>query len=248
MAPKVRPIAPFLEKLSTATSKKECGIYQFEGFLSPQEAKEAFDDLVDDATFPWDPQPELNGEPLTNQSSEQDLLDSAKEQKKKNGAVKYNSSLKGLLKLGELFARIENAFDVKISYVCCNRFPSPNNQMEWQKNSYGERYCVLTLGSERRIEIRNNKTQYTESMTSAAGDLYVMPMKLNGNSHTHRLCPKIDEYDYDESDVDALLSLVFFFEAPKYAKDMEKAKKPKILGRIKNRTKRNKGDTKKNQQ
>lgn len=239
MAPKVRPIAPFLEKLTTATSKKECGIYQFEGFLSPEEAQEAFDDLVGDATFPWDTQPELNGEPLTNQSCEQDLLESAKEQKKKNGSIKYNSSLRGLLKLGELFARIEDAFDIKINYVCCNRFPSPNN--EWQKNSYGERFCVLTLGSERRIEIRNNKTQHTETMTSGAGDLYVMPMKLNGNTHTHRICPTTDKSDDYELDAGALLSLVFFFEAPTYAKEIEKAKKPKLLGRIANRTKLNKG-------
>lgn len=245
MAPKVRPTAPFLEKLSTATSKKECGIYQFEGFLSPEEAQEAFDDLVDDATFPWDTQPELNGEPLTNQSCEQDLLESAREQKKKNGPIKYNSSLRGLLKLGELFARIEKAFDIEINHVCCNRFPSPNN--EWQKNSYGERFCVLTLGSERRIEIRNNKTQYTETMASGAGDLYVMPMKFNGNTHMHRVCPTTDESDdYELSAGAPLLSLVFFFEAPTYAKEIEKTKKPKLLGRIANRIKLNKGEIKTN--
>ena len=54
---------PFLEKLDTATTKKDCGMYLFEGFLSPKEAKDAFDVLVDDAKFPWDREPELNGEP-----------------------------------------------------------------------------------------------------------------------------------------------------------------------------------------
>jgi len=240
MAPKVRPIAPFLEKLGTATSKKECGIYLFEGFLSPEEATEAFDDLIDDAKFPWETQPELNGEPLES-ASEHELLESAKEQKKKNGRIKYNSDLKGLLKLGELFARIERDFDIKVNYVCCNRFPNPNNQMEWQKSSYGERFCVLTLGSKRRIEIKNNKTEYIETMTPNPGDLYVMPMKLNGNTHTHRVCPTGDPVDDD-----ALLSLVFFFEPPKYTQDFEKSKKQKLLGRLKQnqspRTRRSKGE------
>ena len=231
MAPRVRPTVPFLEKLGTATAKKECGIYLFEGFLSPREAEEAFEVLVDDAKFPWDTQPELNGEPLTQQACEHDLLESAKEQKKKNGRIKYNSDLKGLLKLGELFARVERDFDIKVSSVCCNRFPSLEDQMEWQKNSYGERFCVLTLGSKRRIEIRNNKTQFIETMTPSAGDLYVMPMKLN-DTHTHRVC-SVNETVPVESNTDALLSLVFFFEAPKYTKDLGATKKNKSPGTMK---------------
>lgn len=231
MAPRVRPTVPFLEKLGTATTKKECGMYLFEGFLSPREAKDAFDVLVDDAKFPWDTKPELNGEPLSQQACEHDLLESAKEQKKKNGRIKYNSNMKGLLKLGELFARIERDFDIKVNCVCCNRFPSLENQHEWQKNSYGERFCVLTLGSKRRIEIRNNKTQFIEIMTPSAGDLYVMPMKLN-DTHIHRVCSVNDTVPI-ESDADALLSLVFFFDAPKYAKDFGATKKNKTLGIMK---------------
>eukprot|EP00531_Pseudo-nitzschia_arenysensis_P007965 CAMPEP_0116134178 /NCGR_PEP_ID=MMETSP0329-20121206/10508_1 /TAXON_ID=697910 /ORGANISM="Pseudo-nitzschia arenysensis, Strain B593" /LENGTH=250 /DNA_ID=CAMNT_0003628873 /DNA_START=43 /DNA_END=796 /DNA_ORIENTATION=- len=227
MTGRIRPKAPFLEKLSTATTKKDCGIYLFEGFLSTKEAQDAFDDLIDDAKFPWDTNPELNGEPLKSMPDcEHDLLESAKEQKKKSGRIKYSSSLKGLLKLGELFARIERDFDVKINYVCCNRYPNPDCQAEWQKNSYGERFCVLTLGSKRQIEIRNNKTQHVETMTPNTGDLYVMPMKLNG-SHTYRASSVHDD-DPAGTNTDALLSLVFFFESPTDAKEPgKKPKKPK---------------------
>lgn len=235
MTGRIRPKAPFLEKLSTATTKKDCGIYLFEGFLSTKEAQDAFDDLIDDATFPWDTHPELNGEPLTEHACEYDLLESAKEQKKKSGRIKYSRSLKGLLKLGELFARVERDFDVKVNYVCCNRYPNPDCQAEWQKNSYGERFCVLTLGSKRQIEIRNNKTQHIEIMTPSAGDLYVMPMKLNG-THTYRTSSVQDEAPAGANS-DALLSLVFFFESPTDSKEpgknTKKPKKHKMVGNMK---------------
>ena len=229
---------PFLEQLNTATSKKECGLYLFEGFLSPTEAKDAFDVLVDDARFPWDTNPELDGEPLTEQACEQDLVKSAKDKKNKTGSsIKYNKKLAGLLKLGELFARIERDLDVKVNYVCCNRFPNIEKQLDWQKQSYGERFCVLTLGSKRRMEIRNNKTQAIETMTPSVGDLYVMPMKLN-DTHTHRISSENEE----SSNTDALLSLVFFFDPnhtpsadpPKYAEKevVEKPKKHKHKNRF----------------
>lgn len=157
MAPRVRPTVPFLEKLGTATTKKECGMYLFEGFLSPREAKDAFDVLVDDAKFPWDTKPELNGEPLSQQACEHDLLESAKEQKKKNGRIKYNSNMKGLLKLGELFARIERDFDIKVNCVCCNRFPSLENQLEWQKKFL--RRTILCIDPRIKTPDRNPKQQ-----------------------------------------------------------------------------------------
>lgn len=225
---------PFLEKLDTATTKKDCGMYLFEGFLSPKEAKDAFDVLVDDAKFPWDATPELNGEPLLDDASEHDLVEVAKEQKKKRGRIKYTPDLNGLLKLGELCARIERDFDVKVSSVCCNRFPNSDHHEceDWQKNAYGEHICVLTLGSKRRIEVRNNKTQEIEAMTPSAGDLYVMPLKLN-DTHTHRVS-SIHETDPSEPGNDALLSFIFFFEAPKYAKDFDTQHRAKMIGRMKN--------------
>lgn len=226
MTGRVRPKNIFLDKLGTATMKKECGIYLFEGFLSSEEAAETFDDLIDDAKFPWENNPELNGKPLTEEACEHDLLESAKEQKKKSGGIKYNTNLKGLLRLGELFARIERDFDVKVNSVCCNRIPNHGCQAEWQKNSYGERFCVLTLGSKRQIEIRNNKTQQIETMTPGEGDLYVMPMKLN-DTHTYRTT----SVNQTESNSDALLSLVFFFEPVTYGKESgKKTKKQKLFG------------------
>jgi hypothetical protein len=225
---------PFLDKLGVATTKKDCGLYLFKGFLSPKEAKAAFDVLVDDAKFPWDTKPELNGKPLTHQSCEHELLESAKEQKKKRGMIKYTSNLKGLLKLGELTARIERDFDVKVSFVFCNRFPSPDHILDWHKNAYREHICVLTLGSKRRVEFRNNKTKKIETMTPSCGDLYMMPLNLN-DTHTHRVC-SANETDPNESNSDVFLSFIFFFKAPKYAKDFFKIpKKDKMMGFLKGR-------------
>jgi hypothetical protein len=213
---KLRRRQPFLEKLDVATTKKDCGVYMFEGFLSKKEAKNAFDLLVDDTNFPWDTRPELNGQPLTQKSCEHDLIESAKEQKKKEGRTKYPSNLKGLLKLGEICALIERDFDVEVSFVFCNRFPNPAQQPDWCKNEYGEHICVLTLGSKRRIEVRNNETEQIETMTPSAGDLYVMPLKIN-DTHTQRVC-SANEMKSGANE-DALLSFVFFFKAPKYAKE-----------------------------
>jgi len=200
---------PFLEMLDEATTKKECGLYLFEEFLSAQEARDAFDILVDDAKFPWDTQAE---EP----QGENDLLESAIANKERNGAIRYNRDLKGLLKLGELCAQIELTFDVRVSSVFCNRLPNPrDNNNCWSNENYGEHFCVLTLGSSRRIEFRNNRTQEIDSITPFAGDLYMMPRNLD-ETHTVSVCPVDDNHPVEENN-DALLSFVFFFEAPTYA-------------------------------
>lgn len=233
MTRRARTTFPFLDKLDVATTKKDCGLYMFKGFLSPKEAKVAFNILVDDVKFPWDTKPELNGEPLTQKSSKHELLESAKEHKKKNGKIKYNNNLKGLLKLGELTARIENDFDVKVSYVFCNRFPNPDHILDWHKNTYGQHICVLTLGSKRRMEFRNNKTKKIETMTPRTGDLYMMPLNMN-DTHLHRVC-SANQTDPKGSNSDILLSFVFFFKAPKYAKEFKipKKKKDNMMGFLK---------------
>jgi len=227
---------PSLEKADATTTKKDCGSqYMFKNFLSQEEAEDAFDVLIDDAKFPWDTKPELYGQPLNKYTSEHDLLDFAKEQKKERGRITdtSNTNIKGLLKLGELCAKIENQFDVRVSFVFCNRFQNVDHPVNWHKDAYEEHICVLTLGSKRRIEFRNNRTQEIKTMTPNAGDLYVMPLKMN-ETHTHRVC-SADETDAIGTNAGARLSFVFFFEAPKYAKTkhIEIAKKENMVGFIK---------------
>jgi len=204
---------PFLEKLGGATTKKDCGLYLFEEFLSPEEAEDAFDVLIDDEKFPWYTEPE---EQKTN---EHDLFEFAREQKRKRGMIKDTSDFKGLLKLGLISAKIEDIFGVRISFVFCNRFQNRDQRLECHKNVYAEHICVLTLGSKRRIEFRNKKTQKTEAITPSGGDLYVMPLKLD-NTHAHRVCP-INETNPNATNDFARMSFVFFFEASKCEKTVE---------------------------
>jgi len=219
----------FLKKLDAARTKKECGIYVFEGFLSPDEAQVAFDDLGDDEKFPWDTKPILYGELMTQHAYEHNRY---KKSKKKNRNTISNSV--GLTKLEEICFKLEREFDIKISDVFCNRFQDPKHRVDWHKDTYGRHICVLTLGSKRRIEFRNNKTLVVEKMTPSAGDLYLMPLNLN-DTHEHRVCSAEESSTSLENNLEergTRLSFVFFFEAPFYAKKFKISIKEKIVGFI----------------
>lgn len=209
----------FHDKLDAATDKKECGVYLYDGFLSSGEARKAFDIFDDDSKFPWDTKPVLFGETLTSHAYEHDRYQFRK--KKVRRALTSNE--RGLFKLEELCSKIERDFDVKISYVFCNRFQDPKHRMSWHKDTYGEHICVLTLGSERRIEFRNNKTRRVEALTPASGDLYLMPLRVN-KYYKHRVCSAMASWgksntchDVPPEDI-TRLSFVFFFEPPEYAR------------------------------
>jgi len=197
----------FIENLGGATTKKDCGLHLFQNFLSPEEAEDAFDVLIDDEKFPWYTEPE---EQKTN---EHDLFEFAREQKRKRGKIQDSSDFKGLLKLGQISAKIEEAFGVRVSFVFCNRFQNRDQRLDCHKNSYAEHICVLTLGSKRRVEFQNRKTRKVEAITPGGGDLYVIPLKLD-DTHKHRVCPTNQENPSETNDF-ARMSFVFFFEAPK---------------------------------
>ena len=203
----------FLEKLGGATTKKGCGLYLFEEFLSPEEAEDAFDILINDEKFPWYTEPE---EQKTN---EQDLFQFAREQKQKRGTIKDTNDFKGLLKLGQISAKIEKIFGVRISFVFCNKFQNRDQRLDCHKNAYAQHICVLTLGSKRRVEFRNRKTRKIEAITPGGGDLYIMPLKLD-DTHAHRVCPTNEANPNGTNDF-ARMSFVFFFEAPKKGNTVE---------------------------
>lgn len=218
---------PFLEKLDSATSKTECGLYMFEGFLPPVEAQDAFDVLGDDEKFPWNTKPLLYGELMTQHAYEHNRYKNKKSKKKKI------SNSEGLSKLEAICSQLEQEFDVKISDVFCNRFQDPKHRVDWHKDTYGRHICVLTLGSKRRIEFRNNKTKQVEEMTPSTGDLYLMPLNLN-NTHKHRVCSAEESTTLSEQNhsTGTRLSFVFFFEVPSYAKEFKISTKDKIDGFI----------------
>ena len=166
------------------------------------------------------------------------LVKKTKKKNRKRGINKKD----GLVKLEAICSKIEQDFDVNISFVFCNRFQDPNHRVDWHKDTYGEHICVLTFGSKRRIEFRNNKTMQIEQLTPAAGDLYVMPLHLN-KTHQHRVCSAIetaaistrssldDNNDpIEKNNTNSRLSFVFFFEASLYAKEFKIPRKDRLAG------------------
>lgn len=210
---------PLLKKTDKTPTRKRCGLHLFEDFLSPRESKDAFDLLVDDESFPWDAKPEFDGEPLKEDTSEHDILELAKEQKRKRGLIRDTSNFKGLVKLGELSAKIEQVLGVRVSFVFCNKLQDRDHWGNWHKNGYAEHVCILTLGAKRRIEFKNNKTKEIEVVTPRAGDLYLLPLNLN-ETHTHRVC-SAKETNPRENKTSRRLSFVFFLEHPNFVEESD---------------------------
>eukprot|EP00536_Pseudo-nitzschia_multiseries_P016817 jgi/Psemu1/292720/fgenesh1_pg.1247_\ len=155
----------FYTKLSaTATARKNCGVYLYDGFLSPVEARDAFVLMGDDAEFPWDKNPDLDGERLDRHAYKHDRKKFSRDRKKKK-------QFEGLSRLEAICSKIERDFGMKVSYVCCNRFEDPDHRIDWHVDTFGEHICVLSLGSKRRIEFRNYETGEIDAVTPAAGDL-----------------------------------------------------------------------------
>lgn len=191
---------PFLDELDQAQKICDGALFLTPGFLGPPEADESFRLFDNDEQFPWDLKPRLYGQRLPQHSY------LYKRYKKKAGA----NSLQGLQKLEELCARIEERFDGEISDVFCNRFQDPTHFIEWHKDTYGKHIFVLSLGSTRQIQFRDNKTKQVDEFVPAAGDIYFMPLRTN-STHKHQVMPAADGEG-------TRISFVFFFQQPKYAK------------------------------
>uniref|UniRef100_A0A7S2EJM4 Fe2OG dioxygenase domain-containing protein n=1 Tax=Trieres chinensis TaxID=1514140 RepID=A0A7S2EJM4_TRICV len=218
----IRSSETFLQKLSTATDKKDCGLYVYDGYLSPRNANDAFAVLGNDALFPWDNKPVLGGERLTQHAYGHDRYKYLKGQK--------NKSFRGLSKLEEICSNIEDDFGIEISYVFCNRFQDPNHFLDWHKDTYGENICVLTLGAPRRIEFRNNKTRAIEGLVPKSGDLYIMPLHIN-KTHKHKVWSAIEtDSEASKRTDNTRLSFVFFFKAPKDVKEFKISRMDKAVG------------------
>ena len=197
----------FLDKLQTA--EKVCGVYLFQNYLDEDERSRAFEVFNSDQ-FPWDLKPKLFGTTLEQHA----YIFERKPKKIKNNEALY--------KLELLCKELEKDFDIKISGVFCNRLQDQTHNIPWHKDTYGSHLFVLSLGSQRTIEWRENKTGVVESLRPNAGDIYFLPLGLN-KTHQHRVCAG------NESD-GTRISLVFVFKSPKYAKDFKITFRDKIIG------------------
>ena len=194
----------FLDELKKA--EKASGIFLWSGFLSSDEASDAYGVFNNNDKFPWDLNPKLYGERLNQHAF---LFKRTKKQ--------LNQGREGLVLLEQLCKSIEDRFDVEVSDVFCNRFQDPSHDITWHTDTYGSHIFVLTLGSERDIEFRSKKKKNeVSSIRPGLGDLYFMPLALN-KTHEHRVC-RGDSHSDDKSNPPRI-SFVFFVEPPKYAKE-----------------------------
>lgn len=138
----------------------------------------------------------------------------------------------GLQKLEEIANRIEVEFDGKISDVYCNRFQDPNHSIDWHKDQYGRHIFVLSLGSRRTIQFRNDKTKAVDAVMPGEGDLYFMLLAIN-STHMHKVCSaKETSTILGAENTGTRLSFVFFFESPKYAKEFKISMASRFVGFI----------------
>mmetsp|Transcript_16707 Transcript_16707/g.25235 ORF Transcript_16707/g.25235 Transcript_16707/m.25235 type:complete len:211 (+) Transcript_16707:101-733(+) len=199
------PSTQFLDKLDTG--ERTCGLYLFH-YLQSDEKEKAFEVFNSDL-FPWETSPKLYGETLNQHAFYF--------QRRKSGNKNEALSL-----LDKMCQRIENDFDVKVYDVYCNRFEDPTHNLEWHKDTYGSHIFVLSLGSQRTVEFKENKSGNIDSVRPAGGDMYFMPLGLN-KTHEHRVIA-------GKEGEGTRISFVFFFKAPKYAKDFKITFMDKVTG------------------
>ena len=213
---------PFLEKLES--SKKVCdgSLYLFESYLSSEESAETLK-VLDSDEFPWDVAPKLYGQRLDQHAYQHNQRRSASTKKKIGRSP-------GLQKLEEIANRIEVDFDGKITDVFCNRFQDPSHSIDWHKDQYGRHIFVLSLGSRRTIQFRNDKSKAVDAVTPREGDVYFMPLDINA-THMHKVCSAEETSKIlGTENAGTRLSFVFFFESPKYAKEFKISMKSRLVG------------------
>ena len=227
MSSKSKASKPFLENLGSAKKVCDGNLYLFDSYLSPDESRDALKVLDSDA-FPWDTAPKLYGQQLDQHAYQHNQRGSSSTKRKIDRSL-------GLQKLEEIASRIEMEFDGKVTDVYCNRFQDPSHNIDWHKDKYGRHIFVLSLGSRRTIQFRNDKTKAIDSVTPGEGDLYFMPLALN-STHMHKVCSAKDTraiMEGEKSDTDdTRLSFVFFFESPKYAKEFKISMMNRFIGFI----------------
>lgn len=196
----------FLNKLETA--KQNCGLYFFD-YLGKSEQENAFE-TFDTDVFPWEEKPKLYIDSLSQHSY---FFQRPKNRIRKNTSLSL---------LDDMCVRIEQDFDVKVSGVYCNRQEEPTHNLGWHKDTFGTHVFVLSLGSKRTVEWRENANGEIDSVVQTAGEMYFMPLDRN-KTHRHRVCP-------GQPGDGTAISFTFLVETPKYAKEFKISGMDKFFG------------------
>ena len=196
----------FLNKLETA--KRNCGLHIFD-YLGKSEQENAFEAFNSDV-FPWEEKPKLYSDSLPQHSYS---FQRSKYKIRKNPALSL---------LDDMCVRVEQDFDVKVSSVYCNRQEDPTHNLGWHKDSLGTHVFVLSLGSQRTVEWRENSTGDINLVVQMAGEIYFMPLDRN-KTHQHRVCP-------GQPGDGTTISFTFVVETPKYAKEFKVSTMDKFVG------------------
>lgn len=165
-----------------------------------------------DNDFPWDLKPVLFGERLAQHAYTY----------RRSNTKKRNNKFQGLKVLESICEKIEEEFDGEVDEVFCNRFEHCTHRIDWHKDTYGRHILVLSLGSSRRVQFRDNKTKKIDTVQPSSGDLYFFPLRVN-DTHKHRVCA-------GSRGDGTRISLVFFFKTPSYAVDYKITKMDKLRG------------------
>ena len=212
----------FLTQLAKAEPQAGGLVHLWKNFYTPLQAQQAFDLLNDDTAFHWDLKPKLYGQEMTTQHA-------FPYRRREGGSSIDTAAPAGVQHLEQLCQDLERRLDCRIPFVYCNRFANAEHQIDWHTDTYASHILVLTLGSERNVEFRpKDEPSQVTTMRPTAGDVYFMPLQVN-KTHEHRVCKPVtnncDDDDNDKTkdcnydDNQTRISLVFFTQTPKYAKD-----------------------------
>lgn len=201
----------FTQEIKKATQVS--GVFFWNDFLSPEECDLHFSTLNDDNKMPWNLNPRLGFEKLRQHAYQF------------NRTSKETSDSEGLALIDGLCDMIENRFDCKVSDVFCNRFQDPSHMIDWHRDTYGTHIFVLSLGSQRKVQFRPNRSTEVTTFCPRAGEMYFMPLQLN-KTHKHKVCAAESGDDTSMPRI----SLVFFASTPKYAKEFKVSQMDKVIG------------------
>lgn len=171
----------------------------WKGWMPEEEARASFEALDAEGAFPWNVKPRLYGQELNQHAFYH--------QRKKDGSAKEHGDMPGMVHLQGLCGRVEEELGCEVYGTYCNRFADPGHAIPWHQDKFGTHIAVLSLGSSRRLEFRDNKTKAVEAYEPVAGDLYFMSLDHN-KRHYHRVCAS------DDPGASPRISLVFFVTPP----------------------------------
>ena len=196
------------------------GLKFFPAYIDKLDERDNLFSIVnDDSCFPWTLKPKLYGTSIPQH---------AYHFRRTKGEIKKFS---GLNAVDDIARRIEHDFQCKVSSVYCNRLADRYHHLDWHQDQYASHIMVLTLGSPRGVEFRDNKTNEVTRYTPESGDLYFMSLQHNKLYH-HRVLSGVETGPV-LSDPDATrISFVFFITSPFQRKEYKVSMGESLFGEV----------------